>query len=57
MMRALFRRLAVTAVVGALLGGVPSVATARTTPARAAAPGVNVCVFYGICVGPALPGR
>lgn len=57
MTRTRFWRLAVTAVVGALLGGISSVATAQTTQARAAAPGVNVCVFYGICVGPALPGR
>ncbi|HEY3239251.1 MAG TPA: hypothetical protein VGL92_06805 [Acidimicrobiia bacterium] len=49
MMRTRFWRLAITAVVGALLGGVPSVALAQTTQARAAAPGVNVCVFYGIC--------
>jgi membrane protein YqaA with SNARE-associated domain len=48
-MRTRFWRLAITAVVGALLGGVPSVALAQTTQARAAAPGVNVCVFYGIC--------
>jgi hypothetical protein len=48
MTRTRFWRLAVTAVVGALLSGIPSVATAQTTQARAA-PGVNVCVFYGIC--------
>lgn len=41
---------------GALAVGVP-LATAATSEEQAAAPGVNVCVFYGICVGPALPGR
>ena len=48
-------RLAATLALGTLLG-MPSLAT-WTTSAPATAPGVNVCVFYGICVGPALPGR
>jgi hypothetical protein len=47
MTRTRLGRLAVSFVVGALLAGIPSMATARTAPA--AAPGVNVCVFYGIC--------
>ncbi|MGH8972564.1 MAG: hypothetical protein ACRD0C_05110 [Acidimicrobiia bacterium] len=44
-------------MVGALAGGMPLVATATTSGEPATSPGVNVCVFYGICVGPALPGR
>jgi hypothetical protein len=51
-----FWRMSAALVVGALLGGVPLV-TAAGPEEQAAAPGVNVCVFYGICVGPALPGR
>ncbi len=49
MMRTRLGRLAVGFVVGVVLTGIPSLATARTAPAPSAAPGVNACVFYGIC--------
>ncbi len=52
-----FWRMSAVLVLGAVLGGIPSVTAAATSEARGAPPGVNVCVFYGICVGPALPGR
>jgi hypothetical protein len=57
MARARFWRMSAALVVGALVGGMPLVTTAATSEEQAASPGVNVCVFYGICVGPALPGR
>jgi hypothetical protein len=57
MTRSRFRRMSVALVVGTLVAGMPVVATAAPSQGRSAAPGVNVCVFYGICVGPALPGR
>jgi hypothetical protein len=57
MTRSRFWRVSAALVVGALAGGMPLVTTAATSEEQAAAPGVNVCVFYGICVGPALPGR
>jgi hypothetical protein len=57
MARSRFWGLSAALVVGALMAGMPLVATAATSEEQAAAPGVNVCVFYGICVGPALPGR
>ncbi|MGH9038152.1 MAG: hypothetical protein ACRD0O_20535 [Acidimicrobiia bacterium] len=57
MARSPFWRIPATMVMGALVGAIPLVATATTSEEQAAAPGVNVCVFYGICVGPALPGR
>ncbi len=44
-------------VVGALAVGIPLGTSAATSEEQAASPGVNVCVFYGICVGPTLPGR
>jgi len=50
-------RLSAALAVGALAVGTPLVATAATSEEQAASPGINVCVFYGICVGPALPGR
>ncbi len=57
MTRTRFWGLAGTLAVGALLGGVPLMTTATATQEQAAAPGVTVCVFYGICEGPSLPGR
>ena len=49
MTRTRFWRLAATLVIGALVGGIPLVTSGPTTEERAAAPGANVCVFYGIC--------
>lgn len=57
MTRSRFWRTSAALVVGTLVGAMPLVAPATTSAEQAAAPGVNVCVFYGICVGPALPGR
>jgi hypothetical protein len=45
MTRTRLGRLAVSFVVGALLVGIPSLATARTAPAPSAAPGVELCVY------------
>ncbi|MGH8990939.1 MAG: hypothetical protein ACRDYV_19945 [Acidimicrobiia bacterium] len=49
-------RMSAALVMGALAGGLPWLAPAATSGEQAAPPGVEVCVFYGICVGPALPG-
>ena len=57
MARSRFRRMSAAVVVGALIGGMPWAAAAATTGESTAAPGISVCVFYGICVGPPLPGR
>ncbi|MGH9039069.1 MAG: hypothetical protein ACRDZ3_02440 [Acidimicrobiia bacterium] len=45
------------ALVAAVCFGAVSLVTTAPAGAQGAPPGVNVCVFYGICVGPALPGR
>ena len=52
-----FWRVSAALVVGAVLSGIPSVTAAAASEVGGAPPGVNVCVFYGICAGPALPGR
>jgi len=57
MTRSRFWGIRAALMVGALAVGTPLVATAATSEEQAASPGINVCVFYGICVGPALPGR
>ena len=58
MARSRFGGVPAALVVGALAVGIPlGTSAATTSEEQAAAPGVNVCVFYGICVGPALPGR
>ena len=57
MARSRFWGIPAALVVGALAVGMPLVATATTSEEQAASPGVSVCVFYGICVGPPLPGR
>ncbi len=52
-----FSRMSAALAVGALIGAMPLVMTSVVSEEQGAPPGVNVCVFYGICVGPALPGR
>ena len=59
MRRSRFWRMSAALVVGAIVGGLPLTATATATASeeQAATPGVNLCVFYGICAGPSLPER
>ena len=57
MARSRFWRVSAAVVVGTLAAAMPLLTTATNSEEQAATPRVNVCVFYGICVGPALPGR
>ncbi len=58
MRRSRFWRMSAALVVGAIVVGIPlRRGDGDDVEEQAATPGVNLCVFYGICVGPSLPER